>query len=79
MDRARAAHEALQAAVTAETFDEGTIRARHAEASAIEADMAVARARLHADVLQILTPAQRAELKEQQAERQQRRQAQRPR
>jgi protein CpxP len=69
MDRGRAVHEALQAAVTSDTFDEGTVRARHADVAAVEAEMAVARARLHADVLQILTPEQRAQLKEWQAQR----------
>ena len=67
-DRARSAHDALQAAVTADTFDEGAIRAHSAEVASVEADMAVARARLHADILQILTAEQRTQLKALQAQ-----------
>ena len=62
-DRAKAAHDALQAAVTSDTFDEGAIRARSVEVASVEADMAVARGRLYADALQILTVEQRTQLK----------------
>src|SRR4029453_11576575 len=58
-DRARKAHEALHAAITAETFDEALIRQRSADVAAVDADMAVAQARLHAEVWQILTPEQK--------------------
>ena len=67
LDRARPAHEALQAAVTSETFDEGAIRTASAQVATIEADLAVARARLHNEVFQILTPEQRTQLKDNQA------------
>ena len=70
-DRARAAHQALQAAVTAETFDETTIRSRRTEVAAVEADMAVARARIRAEVLQVFTPEQQAQLKQMEAQLQQ--------
>jgi Spy/CpxP family protein refolding chaperone len=63
-DRARAAHDALTNAITAETVDETTIRAKSADAAAVEADMAVARAHVHAEVWQILTTDQKAKLKE---------------
>jgi Spy/CpxP family protein refolding chaperone len=62
-DRARAARETLAAAIAADQFDEGTVRARSAEVASVEADLAVAQARLRADVLQILTADQRAQLK----------------
>jgi Spy/CpxP family protein refolding chaperone len=62
-ERARAAHDALQVAVTADQFDEGTIRARSAEVASVDADIAVAQARLRNEVLQILTADQRAQLK----------------
>lgn len=62
-DRARTAHEALQQAVTADTVDEGLIRQRSAEVGAVEADMAVARARTHAEVFQLLTPEQKTQAK----------------
>jgi protein CpxP len=62
-DRARTAHEALQQAVTADTVDEGLIRQRSAEVAAVDADMAVARARAHAEVFQLLTPEQKTQAK----------------
>ncbi len=67
-DRARAAHEALHDVITAETVDEALIRQRSAEVAAIEADLAVARARTHAEVWQILTPEQKAQAQAFQAE-----------
>ena len=63
-ERAMTAREALHAATTSPSFDEGLIRARAAELAAIEADMAVSRARIFADVFQILTPEQQAKAKE---------------
>jgi periplasmic protein CpxP/Spy len=63
-DRARTAHEALGAAVTGDTIDETLIRAKSADVAAVEADMAVARAHAHAEVMQILTADQKAKLKE---------------
>jgi len=67
-DRARAAHQALAAAVTADTIDETTIRARSADVAAVEADMAVAGAHAYSEVLQILTADQKAKLKALQAQ-----------
>lgn len=66
-DRGRAAHEALNAAVTADAVDETLIRAKSMDASAVEADMAVARAHAFVEVLQILTPDQRAQLRQMEA------------
>jgi periplasmic protein CpxP/Spy len=63
-ERAMAAREALHAATTSPSFDEGLIRAKAAEVAAIEADMAVSRARVFADVFQMLTPEQQAKVKE---------------
>jgi protein CpxP len=71
-DRAMAAHQALEATVTAETFDEATIRSRSTEVAAVEADMAVARARIRAEALQVLTPEQQTQLKQMQAQMQRR-------
>jgi periplasmic protein CpxP/Spy len=70
--RARTAHGALNSAVTAETLDEAAIRQRSSEVAAVDADMAVARARAHAEVFQILTTEQKAQLKSMQTERQNR-------
>ena len=62
-DRARTAHQALQQAVTADVVDEGLIRQRSADVAAVDADMAVARARVHAEVFNILTADQKAQAK----------------
>jgi protein CpxP len=67
VERAATARQGLDAAVMASTVDEGTIRARSAELAAAEADLAVARARLHADILKILTPEQRTRLEQMRA------------
>jgi Spy/CpxP family protein refolding chaperone len=62
-DRGRAAHDAVNDAVTAEAIDEALIRQKSADAAAVDADMAVARAHAHAEVLQILTVDQKAKVK----------------
>ena len=72
-ERARPAHEALQAALTNATFDEDTIRARYAEVAIVEADAAVAQARVYSEVFQILTPEQQAQVKKLQEEMKERR------
>src|SRR5262245_27643079 len=71
-DRARTAHQALQQAVTADVVDEGLIRQRSAEVAAVDADMAVARAHVHAEAFQILTADQKAQAKTLQSQMQQR-------
>ena len=63
-EKAMAAHLALHAATTSPSFDEGLVRAKAAEVAAIDADMAVSRARIFADVFKILTPEQQAKAKE---------------
>ena len=62
-DRAMTAHQALAEAVTADVLDESAIRGRSADTAAVEADIAVARADARAEVLQVVTDAQRAHLK----------------
>ena len=71
--RMMAAHDALESAVTNGNFDEALIRTRAADVAAVEADETVLRARIYAEVLQILTSDQQAKLKTMQAEMQQRR------
>jgi Spy/CpxP family protein refolding chaperone len=73
--RSMAAHDALESAMTSGAFDETVIRARAADVAAVEADETVLRARIYAEVLQILTPDQQAKLKAMQAEMQQRRES----
>jgi protein CpxP len=63
-DRLRAAHQALEAAVTAETMDEAAIRARSADLAAVQADAAVLRARIHQEIFSILTAEQQARARE---------------
>jgi periplasmic protein CpxP/Spy len=63
-DRAMTARQALHAATTSASFDEAAVRARAAELAAVEADVAVGRARIFSDVYQILTPEQQAKVKE---------------
>lgn len=65
-ERARTAHQGLEAAISADNVDEGLIRAKSAEVAAVEADMAVAAARARAEVWPILTPEQQAKAKEHQ-------------
>ena len=67
-DRARAAHEALNDTVIADAIDEASIRQKSAEVAAVDADLAVARAHAHAEVFQILTSDQKAQVKKMQAE-----------
>jgi Spy/CpxP family protein refolding chaperone len=71
-DRSRTAHMAIEAAISADTIDEATIRQKSAETAAVEADIAVARAHARAEVWQILTADQKAQLKTMQAEMKQR-------
>jgi protein CpxP len=78
-EKARAAREALQEAVTAEVMDEGLIRARAADLATIESDLVVARARLRSEVFQVLTPDQQAQAREAQKQMQQRRSERRDR
>ena len=66
-DRERTAREALNAAIMAETVNDTLVRQKSAEVAAVEADAAVARAHAHAEVVQILTPEQRTQLKEAQS------------
>ena len=70
--RAMAAHDALEAAIGGDTFDESTVRTLAATAASIDADVAVARARVFAEVFQILTPDQQAAVKKTQANRKER-------
>ena len=66
-DRAMKAREALNDAITG-PFDESSIRARSADVATVDADMAVAQARVYGEVLQILTSEQQQQLKQLQAE-----------
>ena len=62
--REQQARQAQQAAIVSAQFDEVTIRQRSAELAAVDADISVARARARGELLQVLTPAQLATLKD---------------
>jgi Spy/CpxP family protein refolding chaperone len=66
--RAMAAHRALHEAVTADAIDDSLVRQRSADVALVDADVAVARAHAHAEVLQLLTADQKAQLKTMQSE-----------
>jgi Spy/CpxP family protein refolding chaperone len=63
LDREQQAQQALNTAIAAQQFDEVTIRQRSAEVATVQADVAVARARVRAEAIQILTADQQAKLK----------------
>ena len=62
-DRARTARMALNDAVSADPIDEALIRQKSSEVAAVDADIAVARARARAEVLQILTAEQKEKVR----------------
>jgi periplasmic protein CpxP/Spy len=72
-ERGRAAHEALRAASTSGSFDEGLVRTKAADVANVESDMAVLNARIYSEIFQILTTEQKAKAKELQAQRPERR------
>ena len=71
-DKSRAAHEGMEALLTAETINESAIRAKSAEIAAAEADMLNLNAKIRKESMQILTADQLAKLKEQRESRGQR-------
>jgi Spy/CpxP family protein refolding chaperone len=71
--RLREARRAQSEAVTAVPVDEGAVRARSAELAKVEADAAVLRAKVHAEVYNVLTPEQQEKAKALRAEREARR------
>jgi Spy/CpxP family protein refolding chaperone len=68
-ERLREAHRAQSDAVMTIPVDEGAVRARSAELAKVEADAAVLRARVHAEVHNVLTPEQQEKAKALLAER----------
>ncbi len=66
-EKGRLAHDALEAAITADPFDENLVRARASDLAAVDADATVFHARIRNEVYQILTSDQKAELKKDQA------------
>ncbi len=56
--------EVLEAAIHAEDFDEGALRAAARQLADARVELAVARARFGQEIRQVLTPEQRAEMRE---------------
>ena len=67
------ARTALQDAVTADSFDEATVRQKSVDVAAVEADAAVLRAKVHSEVWALLTPEQQQKARELKAQRVERR------
>lgn len=74
MEQLRTAQIALEDAIVASPVDEATIRLKSAEVANAEADMAVARAHVNAEVMAVLTPEQVKELQTRRDQMRQRRQ-----
>ena len=68
-ERLGTARRSLESAVSADVTDEAAIRARAGDVAAVDADMAVMRARIRSQVLQILTSEQQTTLKNLEARR----------
>ena len=60
-ERARTARQAQAAAISAVPMNEQQVRAASADIAAVQADMAVLRARVHEQVFSVLTPDQQAQ------------------
>lgn len=73
METLRDAQIALEDAIVANPTDEATIRLKSADVAFAEADFAVARAQVYAEVAALLTPDQRQKLQEQRERMRQRR------
>jgi periplasmic protein CpxP/Spy len=72
-ERLKTARQAQVAAIETQPIDETAIRAKTTELSAVEADAAVLRAKVHAAVFQVLTPEQQEKAKALKAEHEKRR------
>jgi periplasmic protein CpxP/Spy len=68
-ERLREARRAQSEAVMAVPVDESAVRARSAELAKVETEAAVLRARMHAEVYNVLTPEQQEKAKALRAER----------
>jgi len=69
-DKARAAHDGMQALMEADAIDEAAIRAKSAEIAATEADVMILNAKVRHESLQVLTSEQQAKLKDMRTARQ---------
>ena len=63
-EKARAAHDGMQALVEADSINESAIRAKSAEIAAAEAEVMILNAKVRQESMQILTSEQQQKLKE---------------
>ena len=68
--RVQAARQALDAAITSTTLNEGAVRQAAADLATVEADAAVLRSRVYHEALAVLTGEQQAQLTQMRAQRQ---------
>lgn len=68
--RVQAARQALNAAITSTTLNEGAVRQAAADLATVEADAAVLRSRVYHDAMAVLTGEQQAQLTQMRAQRQ---------
>jgi Spy/CpxP family protein refolding chaperone len=73
LEQQRTAHAALQDSIAASPVDEGAIRQKSAELAAVDAELAVIRARINAEVMTLLTPQQQQEVQQHRAQMKERR------
>lgn len=71
-ERSAPLREALRMATTAEVVDEALVRHHTAQLADVQADMAIASAKVRAEIFQLLTPEQQAKAQELRAERERR-------
>ena len=69
-EKARAAHDGMQALMEADQIDENAIRAKSQEIAAAEADVMILNAKVRQQSMQVLTSEQQAKLKELRAQHQ---------
>ena len=77
-EKARAAHDGMQALVEADTINESAIRAKSAEIAAAEAEVMILNAKVRQESMQVLTSEQQQKLKELRAARESQMKQRRP-
>jgi len=73
MEKLRSAQMALEDAIVTNPSDEATIRLKSADVASAEADLAVIRGQVYAEVVALLTPEQQQKLQQQREQMKQRR------
>ena len=74
-EQQRTARSALEDSIVTSPVDEGAIRQKSAELGSVDAELAVVRARMNAEVMTLLTPEQQQELQQHRARMKERRES----